>query len=222
MDKKYDSDSKKIPVVLPILVYHGENEWKIENNLKCLITDYDKLPKEFLKYIPNFDFELYDLSLESKKIIKGNCLTKAITEILKAIKIKDLKKFIIAYMKMIDLIKEHEKFDYEEAIRIFEIIVNYILSVRNDVDDRQLAEIDTEHGGVIMSIAEKLIKQGEQRGEKRGEKRGEQRGIKRGAYDKAIETAKKALAQGANIKFISEITDLPTEKIEELKKEMKK
>jgi predicted transposase/invertase (TIGR01784 family) len=50
----------------------------------------------------------------------------------------------------------------------------------------------------------------------KGRKEGREEGREKGAKDKAIEIAKKALAKGNSIEFISEITGLSKEEIEKL------
>ena len=58
--------------------------------------------------------------------------------------------------------------------------------------------------------------------EKRGEKRGEERGEKRGVQKNKLTVAKNMLKKGYDINSIQEITELPKETIENLKKEIKK
>jgi predicted transposase/invertase (TIGR01784 family) len=53
-------------------------------------------------------------------------------------------------------------------------------------------------------------------GEMKGRKEGREEGREKGAKDKAVEIAKKALAKGNSIEFISEITGLSKEEIEKL------
>ena len=57
-------------------------------------------------------------------------------------------------------------------------------------------------GNNVMTIEEALIKKGEEKGEHR----------------KAIDTAKRMLAEGFEIELISKITDLPVSEIKQLSK----
>jgi len=62
----------------------------------------------------------------------------------------------------------------------------------------------------------RLINEIEERGEKKGIEKGMEKGIEKGK----IETAIKMLKEGVDIAFISRITDLPVEKINDLQKEL--
>ncbi len=52
------------------------------------------------------------------------------------------------------------------------------------------------------------------------EERGERKGIEKGIEKGKIETAIKMLKEGVDVAFISRITDLPIEKINDLQKEL--
>lgn len=53
---------KKLPLIIPMVIYHGENKWNIAKELIDMIEGVVELPKEILKYIPNYEYILYDLS----------------------------------------------------------------------------------------------------------------------------------------------------------------
>jgi len=65
------------------------------------------------------------------------------------------------------------------------IILILYLFYTLDVDQHTMQRIVKELGGehVMPSLAERLIKQGEERGEKRGEKRGERKGAIKGKQE---------------------------------------
>lgn len=61
--EKKKPKSNKLTVVLPLVVYHGKKEWNVSLKLSNEIQDYNKLPKEILKYIPHFEtFIIYIMS----------------------------------------------------------------------------------------------------------------------------------------------------------------
>jgi predicted transposase/invertase (TIGR01784 family) len=205
-ERKYNKSSKKFPVVLPIVVYHGKNEWRIKNNLSCMIENYDELPTEYLKYIPNFDFELYDLSPESSTTIKGDYKTKIITDMFRAIRMKTKEQFLIFLGDILKRLVKYSKLDHEDSKSLQEFVGLYIIWAREDITEEDIEQVEKEiaieNGGVIMSLGQKLIEKGKIEGK--------------------IETAKKMLKARLQIEQIVEFTGLSIEEIEELKKEMKK
>ena len=83
-----------------------------------------------------------------------------------------------------------------------------------DVDQNTMQRIVKELGGeeIMPSLAERLIKQGEERGEKRGEERGEERGERKGTVKGKQELLIKQLRRKFNLtskeeKIIRSVTD---------------
>ncbi len=72
----------------------------------------------------------------------------------------------------------------------------------------------------MITLADRLRKEGEKRGvkigEERGEKRGEKRGKKIGIEETRRETAKRMLSDGLSIKNIVKYTGLKEKEIEKL------
>ncbi|MBC3798665.1 Rpn family recombination-promoting nuclease/putative transposase [Acetobacterium tundrae] len=70
--KAVKENARQIPVIIPILIYHGKEKWGIGDTLADLIIDYDALPEEVKEMTPNFRYQIYDLSQFSDEDIKGN------------------------------------------------------------------------------------------------------------------------------------------------------
>ena len=71
--KKQDPTSKKIPVILPVIVYHGKKPWNISNSVKPLFA----ITKETEKYVPDFQSEIVDLSLRNDDTLGDQVELKA-------------------------------------------------------------------------------------------------------------------------------------------------
>jgi predicted transposase/invertase (TIGR01784 family) len=78
----------------------------------------------------------------------------------------------------------------------------------------------------IMSIADSFRREGIQIGEKKGiqigEQRGEEKGLEKGKEEERLNLVKNMLLKGLDAQFISEITSLSVEKIEEIKNSLDK
>jgi len=57
---------KKLPVIIPIVVYHGQKRWEVAGRLSGLIERYAELQEALWKYIPDYAYELHDLTSEEE------------------------------------------------------------------------------------------------------------------------------------------------------------
>ena len=80
-----------IPIVIPIVIYHGQRKWNIGQNLKDMLKGYDQLPTEIKKYIPQMQYVLYDLSKLTDEQIKGYEKLRIVLMILRDIWVTRLK-----------------------------------------------------------------------------------------------------------------------------------
>lgn len=161
---------KKLPVIIPLVVYHGKKRWYISESLSGLIDGYEGLPEAIRKYIPNFEYELYDLTSHEQETIKGKVRLKLTIELMRAIMIKDketAKKKIVETMRFIEELAEKEG---SEAF--IEQCLRYLLSAMPKIEYEEIVEIakavSEERSEQIMTIAEKLMKKGRIEGNLQG------------------------------------------------------
>ncbi|WP_052326461.1 Rpn family recombination-promoting nuclease/putative transposase [Halobacteroides halobius] len=62
--KLKQTEREELPLVIPMVFYHGRQEWNVGLNLSSLLAE---IPEELEKYIPNFEYLLYDLSPYSER-----------------------------------------------------------------------------------------------------------------------------------------------------------
>lgn len=70
--RKQNPDAEKIPIIIPIIIYHGSkilNETTIFSSLFASITNT-------IQYIPKFDFQLMDLSSIPENQLRGEILLR--------------------------------------------------------------------------------------------------------------------------------------------------
>ncbi|NLH37826.1 MAG: Rpn family recombination-promoting nuclease/putative transposase [Thermotogaceae bacterium] len=172
-EEKYDRIAKKLPVIIPMVIYHGESKWNVQTKLINLIKGIDRLPEETKKYIPVYEYELYDLSPFGQVMIVGLAMTKVVLEVMQLVMITDTKKFRQAMKKVLEDIAQLPEDKFE---RFVETCITYILSVRDDVDigtiEKESREILSERSEAIMSVAEKLRNEGRLEGEAEGRRKG--------------------------------------------------
>lgn len=192
---KQEKNKKYLPVIIPLVIYHGERKWKIDKNFISLFAD----PEDLEEYIPDFSFNLYDISHMPDEELKGTVLLKIILIAFKYIFSPNLR------YKLGDIFKLFlELHDKRKGIEYLEVLLRYLASSARDIKEEELLESVTqilEEGGDIMqTIAEKWIKKGKEQG-----------------MEKFV---KSSLKEGLPIETIKRITGFPEEKINRMKEKM--
>ncbi|NSW92272.1 MAG: Rpn family recombination-promoting nuclease/putative transposase [Firmicutes bacterium] len=222
----------KLPIIIPLVVYHGESKWNIDTSFAGIIEGIGNLPESIRKYIPCYEYILYDLSPYGDEEIKGNAKLRIFLEILKAIFNKNFDEFIKTLERSFEALEKLEH--QEKGIDYFETFVRYIMNARNDINIKDVYEvakkISLERSEEIMTIAEQLVKEGMQKGIKegmqKGIKEGMQKGIKEGMQKGIVEgkrkTARNLLRLGFSIEQVAEAAELSTKEVMRLKREIEK
>lgn len=205
-----------LPVIIPLVVYHGGRKWNIANTLGGIIEGIDKIPDTIRKYIPDYEYILYDLSSHSDEEIKGGTKLRIFLEILKAIFKDDFEEFIKTLKRAVITLEKLE--EQQKGIDYFETFIRYIMNARKDLDIKDVydvvKEISLERSDEIMTIAEQLIKEGMEKGIAKGIEQGVEKGLEK--------TAEAAFKKGADIDFISDITGLSIDKLKAIKEKVDK
>src|SRR5699024_2790439 len=85
-----------LPIIIPLLFYHGERKWNKAKTVGDWIAGYENLPQPIQKYVSNYEFIFYDFSFNSKEEIKGNIKLRAYLELSKHIFVKDMASLMSA------------------------------------------------------------------------------------------------------------------------------
>lgn len=194
-----------IPVIIPLVIYHGKTQWKIAPILSDLILNFDMLPDEVKQMTPDYHFQIYDLSQFSDEDIKGNAKLTITLSIFRDIFKKSGQEFLETIFNAARALDELE--EKETGIQYFETCMRYILTSGPPLSKdqlntviEQLAVTYKKGSDVTMTLAEVLREEGFEKGIEKGIEEGETR-----AYSKM---AIKALSKKFGI--------LPTEYREKL------
>ncbi len=199
---------EKLPVVIPLLIYHGEQEWKISREFKEILEIQSDL---FLKYIPNFEYLLYDLSKCNDSKMKGPKQLKIMMQLMKYINNTDFLEKFKEIMKKMEKNIDIDDLNYMKTITI------YILST-TEIDVKEFVKVVKENvsekgGEIIMTTAEKLMNEGRERGIQQGI----QQGIEQGKYKEKVDIAKLSLKKGLDVETIAIITGLSVDELKKIK-----
>ena len=205
---KQNKKAETLPVVIPIVIYHGHKKWEVARGF----SSFFKAPGYLEEYIPDFNYRLYDISHVPDEEIKGAVLLRILLMTLKYIFTPELNHRLREEIFPLFL----ELKDKEKGTEYLDVLLRYLTRSARGLPEKELDEsvrkLFEEGGDMMQTIAEKWKKEGIKIGEKRGEKKGEERGIEK----KAIETAKNLLEMGIDVDMIAKATGLKKEQVEKL------
>ena len=207
-------NNNKLPIIIPLLIYHDKGQWNIKTKLSEMILGYDELPEDIKRYIPNYEYLLYDLTKYKNEDIKLQSITKIIIKIMRDARYADKDKIIdilIEGFKLLDEVIEKDNISH-----YIESCLRYILNVRSDINKDEMikvaSQISIEGSELVMTIAEQL----RQEGREEGRQEGIEKGIEKGKEEDAINFLK----LGVSDEMVAKGTGLSIEKIIELKKKI--
>jgi predicted transposase/invertase (TIGR01784 family) len=188
---KQNKDARYLPVIFPLVLYHGKPKWEISQNFISLFED----PADFEPYIPDFSFNLQDVSHMPDEDIQGSPLLRMILTTFKYIHSPEIRN------KLWDIFKLFlELSDKNNISEYLEVLVNYLVNSPGKLTEEELQEPVTriiEEGGADMqTIFEKWVEKGK--------------------IEKTLEVAKKMLLKGLDPNTIMDITGINREEIDKL------
>lgn len=170
--------ASELPVIIPILIYHGKYNWNSKLRLGEMIAGYELLSDQIKKYIPDFEYLLFNLSKYSDEEIKGKAYLRIMLTIFRDIFTKDANEFHESMIRAIKYLSELD--DKQTGIEYFETMMRYIFNVRSDLTEKDIekliAKIENnypEGSDVVMTLAERFVEKGIEKGMEKGIEKGE-------------------------------------------------
>jgi predicted transposase/invertase (TIGR01784 family) len=198
-----ETGEQTIPLVIPMVVYHGTDRWTYSTDIKDLIDAPQALiDAYFLK-----PFSLIDLNTITDAALKEQLWFGVTALTLKHIFDSDLIPYlpdIFHLLKQID-----EQFHQKNGKSFTETVLLYIFD-KGEVGDKDMFikliknELADTVGDKIMTIAEQFRLEGEQKGKQEGKQEGLE------------EAALKLQKAGFSNQQVAKILELPLEYIEKL------
>ena len=207
--EKVRGKSDKLPLILPVVFYHGRSRWNIAENLGAMF-DFSGDLAAFRDYVPEFRYHLCDLSRYADEDLTGRPHLQAVLRVLKhafqadlnqqleeifrsllssglpTSRIADLLKVIVYYLR------HGVKLDKDQMAQAFTAVARaqgeYIM-----FDPAELT--DTFIDRWILAGLEKGDKQGHQRGLAEGLQVGLQTGLQHGVQTGLQQGLLKAIRQ---------------------------
>ncbi|MBA2650536.1 MAG: Rpn family recombination-promoting nuclease/putative transposase [Legionella sp.] len=193
--------TKKLPLVYPLVIYHGKQKYPFSTNIHDLVDAPPELiDRFFLK-----PFHLIDLGCIEDETLKKHAWAGVMEFALKHIFSRDILPFL---KNMTGLMHELDRSGGRDFLAI---VLQYIIE-RGEISDKDEffnlidTKISPEVGEQIMSLAKELKEEGRLEGRLEGE------------LNKEREIAKRLLKEESDPAFILKVTGLSLEEIKELDK----
>ena len=189
-------NTTQLPVIIPLVIYHGRDGWNIKPTLGEIILGYEELPTDVQTLIPDYKYLLYDLSRYTDEQIKGAVINKIVMTMMRDMPREDIIQILKFVLKAAIILLELE--DKQTGMEYLETLVRYLLSARSDLTKghfnelvKKIETIYPEGSERIMTLAEMFREEGMERGIIKGM----EQGIEKGETKALVRTAIKLLTR---------------------------
>ena len=169
--RKQHKDTKILPLIIPIVVYHGKPKGKAVR-----LAELIDLPDPCLTaYVPDFDLTFYDFSPETDAAIKGEIWLQLV---LHCLQVKNTPEDLDKLVQIIHLfsILDNEAPELQWMSVIFRYLLQ-VVDIEPDVlEDLVTQSLSAGKEEMLMTVAERLEKRGEAKGRMQGLAEGEATG----------------------------------------------
>jgi len=202
-ETKMTKENTKLPITIPLVIYHGAQNWNIPMTLGELLDGFHDLSDKNQEYIPNYKYILYNLpTLDDAEII-GEARLRITLMLLKYAHTDDAEKILRIFSNFKKALSVLNDPQLEKQFFIACII--YVLSIRDDVTPEKISKNLSDEGRkIVMSVAEQLRKEGRKEGKR----------INR------LEIAKKMLQSGMEDSQVIAFTGVSAEDVKQIKEEL--
>ena len=175
-----DAKTVSLRLIIPIVIYHGEQEWNVSTEFAALFPDCEKLQS----FLPNFHYLIYDLPRYPENAIIGEYKLRMAIWIMKYIfnpdLLKEIGKAISIYMESK---QDRNAEDFLKAVLLYMMTASSKVN-HEDLEKelkKQLQYIGAEN--IMMTLAEHYRQEGIQEGWQSGKQEGIQEGLQEGLQE---------------------------------------
>lgn len=173
-EKSQKDGKKKLPLVIPIVFYHGKTRWRFGTNFNALFEKESKL-EELKRFVPSFEYHLCDLSQIADEDLKGEPRPESTMRLLKYIFRAELSVQTEAAMRV-----ALEKLAEPKVLERWRVMINYLLQT-GKMSPGEIGEIlnkvSREEGAKTMrTVIDDWIDEGIEIGIQKGRQEGLRQG----------------------------------------------
>ena len=200
-------NQESLMVVIPFVFYHGERGWDLGENFNDSFPA-NSIPKEFLKFLPNFAIQLLELKSNGKAFQTRNLALRLYMRMIQII--RELPEEFKFHLKEI-YTSLREESNFAKRIEILRNLLEYLNRARNDAEKYSEKEITQSIEEEYMNVLDKIREEGKLEGELKGKLEGKLEG----ELNKALETARKMKELGLSIEVIIKSVGLSEQQLRE-------
>jgi predicted transposase/invertase (TIGR01784 family) len=173
--KQYPAE-KQIPLVVPVVLYQGEQRWTAPTDLHEML----QVPVYLKPYIPQFSYLLKDLSSFSDEQIQGEIFVQLSLLVMKHIDSPNMRQ-LFKYKLMPLIVKLFQK---QTGLEYIETMLYYLSNTSEYLDQEEVlrlfdeSPLDKPEKEIIMTLAEQWKQEGKLIGIEQGEKSGKLKLVK--------------------------------------------
>ncbi len=166
--RKQNPKADKLPGIIPVLFYHGEDEWDVSVHFRDILEE----PGLTGEFVPRFRYLLRDFSSSGDDEIKGTVMLRLFLTVMGRIFSPGLADELERIMPLFAELSEKKT-----GMQYLDTVLRYIYHACDtvtpeDVETKLLQALDEDKKGVLMTIAEQLRAEGEIKGRTEGEIKG--------------------------------------------------
>ena len=169
-----------LPLILPLVVYHGQRAWGAVPFF--LLIDFPSGTTDAMRrYVPDFEFELFDLSRVHNEELEGPALAQMALRLLKHYDRRfDLWPDFFQWGELLNDVAHQSGPDALRRIFSYLVQVNDDFPDTNDFRDFLREHLDDPNDQeILMNAAQKLHERGKKEGIEQGIKQGVERSLGR-------------------------------------------
>jgi Putative transposase, YhgA-like len=174
-------ESKKLPLIIPMLFYHGEKEWTFALNFHSFFDVPSNIAETARRFIPIFEILFHDISPLLSEQLRNRPEDPVIRLSylhLRYLKARLIKEFFEALPQWIDEL--NQVFNFPEGAKIITVFMVYISLVTgfelDDVKNIFDNALKPQNMEIVMNLVDVLELRGKEAGIKIGEKIGKELG----------------------------------------------
>lgn len=194
-----------LPIVVPLVIYHGKGNWNEPERLSDMIRGYHTIPNDSQAYIPDFKYLLWDLTDYSDEELRGGAQLRAFLTICRDILTTNTDVFLKSIERAVYYLSGIE--GRETRLTYLDILMRYIFNASRNLTENEIGQvaqqietIDPEGSDFIMTLAERYMEKGKEKGKE--------------------EIAKKLIQKGLPTEEIMNLTEFDKKEIEQIKEKM--
>jgi len=169
-----DKNKGLLPVIIPVVFYHGEAHWGVKRQFAETVAAVPALQR----YVPTCEYHLVDLRAYPDEALRGAVILQVTLLTLKYIFRAELSERLPGILRLLRELEEGSS-----GLDFIRSLLRYLAQTAgtNRLDENTLREVVTQAltGGdeLMMTIAEQWVQEGWQKGQQAGRQEGRQEGL---------------------------------------------